>query len=563
MRRRVGAAQREEPSPVGLRLHDGRVLRAHDAGAAADPREDEGGHADREGRRHRRDPQPETTGSAADGERQVQHPEAGGGRAEEKPQRVFRERRARLRSERRHQAPEPRGQVGGGRLLPRRPEDRALRHLHRERQQEQRRERHVRAAPPGQHGQGQDDRRGDQVVRVDDAREVERRDERRAPRGQGPLRVPVPKLRAQEQEAQRHEEHVEDREREVVPQAGHPAEVQEEVREAEPGRSPERVVVPAGQPDVVDHDVAPERPEVQGRDRGDDGHEDRRRRRRGPEQAPPRRGAREVAEGAGPAQRHEEKRREGPGQLLGGAGEAEEEAGGDRPRLPGEEDRAQDHGHEHEVVRAEDLVPVDERVERRDPRRAEPPLDRDREADGEGDDQRVEEEGDDTRVEAPEQGAARQVERQHDEVRARQVRVVAQDRVAPELVPEARHPRLAGEDRARVVGAVGALAREDLVDRERQLDDAPVLAVGPVRRRAQADEGGARKDDQEDGAEADDAGARRGPRARGGEQGVGEGEERRQRRRGGAPRGRGRAPRRERAGAAPASPRPPPRAGRG
>ena len=106
--------------------------------------------------------------------------------------------------------------------------------------------------------------------------------------------------------------------------------------------------------------------------------------------------------------------------------------------------------------------------------------------------------------------------------------MVAQDRVAPELVPEARHPRLAGEDRARVVGAVGALAGEDLVDRERQLDDAPVLAVGPVRRRAQADEGGARKGDQEDGAEADDAGARRGPRAGGGEQSVGEGEERRQ-----------------------------------
>ena len=106
--------------------------------------------------------------------------------------------------------------------------------------------------------------------------------------------------------------------------------------------------------------------------------------------------------------------------------------------------------------------------------------------------------------------------------------MVAQDRVAPELVPEARHARLAGEDRARVVGAVGALAGEDLVDRERQLDDAPVLAVGPVRGRAQADEGGARKGDQEDGARADDDGARHRPRARGGEESVGQGEERRQ-----------------------------------
>ena len=104
--------------------------------------------------------------------------------------------------------------------------------------------------------------------------------------------------------------------------------------------------------------------------------------------------------------------------------------------------------------------------------------------------------------------------------------MVAQDRVAPELVPEARDPRLAGEDRARVVGAVGALAGEDLVDRERQLHDAPVLAVGPVRGRAQADEGGARKGDQEEGAQADDEGARHGPRARGGEHGVGQGEQR-------------------------------------
>ena len=106
--------------------------------------------------------------------------------------------------------------------------------------------------------------------------------------------------------------------------------------------------------------------------------------------------------------------------------------------------------------------------------------------------------------------------------------MVAKDGVAAELVPEARHPRLAGEDRARVVGAVGALAREDLVDRQRELDDAPVLAVGPIRRRAESDECGARKHDQEDGAEADDAGAHRGPRAGRGEHGVGEGEERRQ-----------------------------------
>ncbi len=51
-------------------------------------------------------------------------------------------------------------------------------------------------------------------------------------------------------------------------------------------------------------------------------------------------------------------------------------------------------------------MPVDERVEGRDPRRGQPGLGRARESDGEADDEGIEEERDDARVEAPEDGTA-------------------------------------------------------------------------------------------------------------------------------------------------------------
>ncbi len=104
------------------------------------------------------------------------------------------------------------------------------------------------------------------------------------------------------------------------------------------------------------------------------------------------------------------------------------------------------------------------------------------------------------------------MERQHHEVRSRQVGVVAEDRVPAELVPEARHPRLARQDRARVVGAVGALPRQDEVERERQLHDAAVLAVGALARHAHRDEGRARQHHEHERRERDDG--RASPRAR-------------------------------------------------
>ncbi len=527
--RRVGAAAVEEPARVGPRLDDRRVLRADDAGAVADAREDEGRHADREGGGEDGDDQPCATVDAAHGERQVQHAEPGRGRAEEEPQRVLRQRRARFRRERRREAPEPRGEAHRRRLLPRRPEERVLRHLHREPEEKEGRERDVRAAAPGENRERQHDRGRDQVVRVDDAREVERGEERRAPRGERPLRVPVAQLRTQQQQPERHEQRVEDREREVVPQARHAAEVDQVVREAEPGRPAERVVVAAGEPDVVDHDVAPEGAEVEGRNGEDDGQEDGSGGGERRKEAAPRGSAREVAEGAGPRERHEEEGSEGPGELLGGAGEAEERAPGHGPSRPGEEDSAEHHRHEDKVVRTEDLVPVDERVQGRDPRRGQPGLGRARDSGGEDDDERIEEDRDHPRVEAPEGGTGRELEGQHHEVRPRQVRVVVQDRVAAPLVPEARHPRLAGEDGVRVVRAVGAPTGEDLVDRERQLHHPSVLAVRPVGSRPHPHEGGARQHDEERRGEDDHAGARRQPGPGSGEQGVAEGEERRQR----------------------------------
>jgi hypothetical protein len=67
----------------------------------------------------------------------------------------------------------------------------------------------------------------------------------------------------EEEDAQGGEQHVEHTEREVVAEVRHPAEIEEEVRKAEAGSAPERIVVTPGQADVVDHDVAVERPNVE------------------------------------------------------------------------------------------------------------------------------------------------------------------------------------------------------------------------------------------------------------------------------------------------------------
>jgi hypothetical protein len=107
-------------------------------------------------------------------------------------------------------------------------------------------------------------------------------------------------------------------------------------------------------------------------------------------------------------------------------------------------------------------------------------------------------------------------------VRARQVGVVAQDRVAAELVPEARDARLARQHRVRVVGSVRARAREDPVDRERELHHPSVLAVGTLGRDSHRHEAGARGHDQHERRERDHGAARPRARSGGGERGVGE-----------------------------------------
>jgi len=147
---------------------------------------------------------------------------------------------------------------------------------------------------------------------------------------------------------------------------------------------------------------------------------------------------------------------------------------------PRREDGAEEHRHEDEVVGAEDLVPVDERVEGGEARRGEPSRRALRQASGESDHQRVEQQRHEPRIEGPERRPGGEVERHHHQVRPRQVRVVAQDGIAAARLPEARDARLTGEDRAGVVRSVGAFAGEDLVERQRKLHDTAVLPVGAV-----------------------------------------------------------------------------------
>jgi hypothetical protein len=74
----------------------------------------------------------------------------------------------------------------------------------------------------------------------------------------------------------------------------------------------------------------------------------------------------------GPGEGEENKGGEGPGQLLGRAGQAQDEAAEERALRPGQPHRAQEQGHEDEVVGPEDLLPVDQRVEGHEGGRGQP-----------------------------------------------------------------------------------------------------------------------------------------------------------------------------------------------
>ena len=159
-------------------------------------------------------------------------------------------------------------------------------------------------------------------------------------------------------------------------------------------------------------------------------------------------------------------------------------------------------------------MPVYERVDEDRGRRCQLRVRRERQAPGEERRHDPGEKGDHARIEAAEQGAARQVERHHDGVRARQVGVVAQDGVAAVGRPEIRRARLLAEHAVGVVGPVGALPFEQAVEGEGKLDDAAVLAVGPARGRAEADEGQRRQRDEDERRAREQRGTHARPPAR-------------------------------------------------
>src|SRR6185295_4923182 len=111
--------------------------------------------------------------------------------------------------------------------------------------------------------------------------EVKRDEQRRAARHQGRAGPAFAELKGEEQQARRYEQDVEGLEREVIGQAAHAAEIDEEVGEPETGSSSQGVLIGAGTADLVAEDVRGERPEVEGRDRqhdrGEDGARDQRR----------------------------------------------------------------------------------------------------------------------------------------------------------------------------------------------------------------------------------------------------------------------------------------------
>ena len=149
----------------------------------------------------------------------------------------------------------------------------------------------------------------------------------------------------------------------------------------------------------------------------------------------------------------------------------------------------QERGHE-DVVGPEDLLPVHERAHPYRGRGAKGERGRRSEPVGEDPRRREREQRDQARIEHADGRARQRHERHHQEMRAGQVGMVTEDRVAAVLGPEVGDARLAAEHAVRVVRAVRALAGQDVIDRERQLDDAAVLSVGSSGDRSHRDERG-------------------------------------------------------------------------
>ena len=211
----------------------------------------------------------------------------------------------------------------------------------------------------------------------------------------------------------------------------------------------------------------------------------------------------EIGEATRSREGQEQERCEGPRELLRGAGEADHGARGGGATRAGEKHGSEHHRHEHEVVRAEDLVPVHERVEGSDPRRGQAQRAVCGQAAREDDGERVEEERHEARVERRAEAARDEVERGHHQVGPGQVGVVVEDGVLAPRVPEARGARLPAQHRAGVVGAVGGLAGQDPVEGQGELDDAPVLSVWPAGGEAHGHERRARSHDQDESGRRD------------------------------------------------------------
>ena len=88
-----------------------------------------------------------------------------------------------------------------------------------------------------------------------------------------------------------------------------------------------------------------------------------------------------------------------------------------------------------------------------------------------------------------------------------------QDGVAAVRRPEIGDPRLLAQDAVRVIAAVGAAAREDPVEGQRELDHPAVLAVRPARGGAQGHERQGGDDHEDGGRDPDQRPARGRPRS--------------------------------------------------
>ena len=321
------------------------VLGASGARPLARPDDEDGGHDDGP-QCPRREPRPSPPPRRPEkAVAQHRHRDPGHRRGDHQPEGIDRQR------------------MRGQRLGPHGAEDLAFDHLDRHREEQERGHRHFGRGPMAhQERQGQQHRRQHEVVGVHDPGEVERGEERGAARGEGRGQRPSPEDEAQEQETQGNEQHVEESEGERIAKARHRAADDQEVREAEAGSASERIAVASGQAHVVRDDVRAKRARIQRRDRDHDGHHHRRHRGHGPCHAGEPGPREQLTQGPSAGEMSEEERREGPGELLGRAREAQDEPGHDGAIAPNEYHRPEKKRPHDEVVGAEDLVPVDEGV---------------------------------------------------------------------------------------------------------------------------------------------------------------------------------------------------------